>query len=329
MAAPSPAGPAGPGVAVVPRAPPAAPSTPGGPPGASCLMRSGVASMICRASVTTSAWGRGTLGLSCPENVPNPGCSPPLPAGCRRAGPGHPQGGWGALPTPSSHPQRDLGGQGAAGRSQDPRRAPMGTTSCWLCSALGTGGTWQEGLVLERHTPRGRGDMQGMARGQGIPWGHTGDTKNLRRTENKGDMGIHREHRSGDKEHGERLWGTWVRRGAGGGRGTWGDTAGKGWRGPVTPWGHTKGDRGTAREYGDGDSGQKQRGGSDRGHTRVVVTGSCHRTVPTGHGDRGQGGHRVPGPYLCPGWQRAGRGCAGQAGDSAGTPGTPAAPPGG
>lgn len=62
MAAPSPAGPAGPGVPGVPRVPPAdpnAPSAPGGPPGASCLMRSGVASMICRASVTTSAWGQG------------------------------------------------------------------------------------------------------------------------------------------------------------------------------------------------------------------------------------------------------------------------------
>lgn len=57
-----------PGVPGVPSGPPAVagpppavpgapPAVPGGPPGASCLMRSGVASMICWASVTTSAWG--------------------------------------------------------------------------------------------------------------------------------------------------------------------------------------------------------------------------------------------------------------------------------
>lgn len=141
MAAPSPAGPAGPGVPVVPAAAPSAPSVPGGPPGASCLMRSGVASIICRASVTTSAWGWGTLGLSCTKGVPSPGWPPPLPAGCRRVGPGHPQGGWGALPPPSCHPRRDQGGQGAEGQSPDHPRAPTGTTGCWLCSALGTRGT--------------------------------------------------------------------------------------------------------------------------------------------------------------------------------------------
>lgn len=199
MAAPSPAGPAGPGVPVVPRVPPAAPSTPGGPPGASCLMRSGVASMICRASVTTSAWGWGTLGLSCPKDVPDPGCSPPLPAGCRRAGPGHPQGGWGALVPPSCHPQRD---QGAAGQSQDPPRAPMGMTGCWLCSALGTSGTRQGGLVLERHTPRGKGGHAGRGKRTGDTTGTHGGHKEAEEDREQGGHGD----AQGAQGWGERTW---------------------------------------------------------------------------------------------------------------------------
>lgn len=260
------------------------------------------------------------MGLSCPKGVPNPACSPPLPAGCQRMGPGHPQGGWEALPPPSSHPQRGQGGQGAAGRSQDPPRALMGMTGCWLCSALGTRGTWQGGLVLERHTLRGKGDMQGRA------W--------------QEDRGTHRGHKEAEEDreqggHGDaqrtQEWGqrTW--------RGNLGHLDTQRCCGTTGDVGAHSGERleGTSdalRVHESGQEGNMARVRavrSSEGAVTVATPGAQNRIVTTGHRDSTQGGYKVPEPYLCQDWQRAGRGCAGQAGDSAGTPVTPAAPRGG
>lgn len=87
--------------------------------------------------------------------------------------------------------------------------------------------------------------MQSRARGQGILRGHSGDMKNLGRTENKEDVVMHRGTQEGRTKNMEgelktsgytkMLWEDTGHRG--------GDIEGKGWRGPVMPWGHTKGDR--------------------------------------------------------------------------------------
>lgn len=130
----------------------------------------------------------------------------------------------------------------------------MGMTDCWLCSALVTVGTWWGGLVLERHTLRGRGDTQGMGRGQGTPWGHARDTKKLRRTENKKDMGCTGNTIGGNKEHGGGTWTPGHTKMLGEDRGHSGERL----EGTSDALGAHERGQGDREEYGDSDSGQEQ-----------------------------------------------------------------------
>lgn len=193
MAAPSPAGP---GVPVVPGVPPAAPSAPSGPPGASCLMRSGVASMICRASVTTSAWGRGTSALACAKRVPSPGCPRLYLQGVRGQGQGILGGAGGHCHPPAVV----LAGTRGAGGQRDRARALREPR--WGRQAAGCAQPWGQGDTQRGFSPGGTHPEEKGGHGK-----RTGDSTGTRQGhkeggQDKGDVGMHRERRSG----GQRSW---------------------------------------------------------------------------------------------------------------------------